>query len=92
MSVYTGVVKWFASKQQSFGFITRDDGGEVFVHFRALTDEGQADPRYKTLVPGQRVVFEIGPGHFCDGTQALNVKVVIDGYNGEREQDAKPAG
>lgn len=76
MSVLTGTVKWFASKQQSFGFILRDDGGEIFVHYRGISEEGQADKKYKVLQPGQRVEFEIAPGHFCDGTQAINVKVI----------------
>lgn len=76
-----GIVKWFSSKAQSFGFITRDDGPDVFVHYRGLAEEGQADPKYKMLVPGQRVSFELAPGHYCAGTQAVNVKVVANGHS-----------
>jgi CspA family cold shock protein len=71
-----GTVKWFSSKGQSFGYISREDGGEIFVHFNGLTEVGQADPKFKTLVAGQLVEFEEAPGHYCDGTQAVNVRII----------------
>ncbi len=60
-----GKVKWF-SAEKGYGFIEREDGGDVFVHFSAIQDEG-----YKTLTEGQEVEFEIVEG--ARGPQAANV-------------------
>ena len=60
-----GKVKWF-SGEKGYGFIEREDGGDVFVHFSAIQDEG-----YKTLTEGQEVEFEIVEG--ARGPQAANV-------------------
>jgi len=65
--VPTGKVKWYDAGK-GFGFLTRDDGGEVFVHSTAL-DAG-ATP----LKPGQRVEFGVAEGR--RGTQALQVRVL----------------
>ncbi len=63
---YTGKVKWFNEKK-GYGFITRDDdGGDVFVHFTAIKENG-----FKTLAEGQSVEFEIVEGQ--KGPQAANV-------------------
>src|SRR5690606_41939461 len=64
--VPTGKVKWYDS-DKGFGFLTRDDGGEVFVHSSALPS-GVA-----TLRPGQRVEFGVVEGR--RGQQALQVQV-----------------
>lgn len=60
-----GKVKWF-SNQKGYGFITTEDGKDVFVHFSAVKGEG-----YKTLEEGQEVEFEITQGP--KGEQATNV-------------------
>ncbi len=63
--IYTGEVKWFDSKK-GYGFIEREDGDDVFVHFSAIQDDG-----FKTLEDGQKVEFEIVEGD--RGPQAENV-------------------
>jgi len=61
----TGTVKWFNS-QKGYGFITRESGDDVFVHYKAIQGEG-----YKSLEEGQKVKFEIGESP--KGLQAMNV-------------------
>jgi len=61
-----GKVKWFNS-EKGFGFIEREGGEDVFVHFSAIQGEG-----YKTLDEGQEVTFEIENGQ--RGPQATNVR------------------
>ncbi|MGF7184701.1 CspA family cold shock protein [Desulfitispora alkaliphila] len=60
-----GKVKWF-NQEKGFGFIEREDGDDVFVHFSAIQEEG-----FKTLAEGQDVEFEIVEG--ARGPQAANV-------------------
>ena len=60
-----GKVKWF-STEKGYGFIDREDGSDVFVHFSAIQDDG-----FKTLNEGQAVEFEIVDG--ARGPQAANV-------------------
>jgi CspA family cold shock protein len=79
MEKIQGIVSWFSSSGQSFGYIIRDDGGQIFVHYKNILSEGQPDPHFKKLEKGQRVEFEIAPGHFCAGTQAVKVKVLLVG-------------
>lgn len=61
-----GTVKWF-NATKGFGFLTTEDGQDVFVHFSALEDNGE----YRTLDEGQKVEFEIVEGQ--NGPQASNV-------------------
>ncbi len=68
MSTTTGKVKWFDEKK-GFGFIEREEGDDVFVHFRAISGDG-----FKTLAEGQEVEFDIEDGD--KGPQASNVRPV----------------
>ncbi|MTI80654.1 MAG: cold-shock protein [Firmicutes bacterium] len=61
-----GTVKWFNS-EKGFGFIEREGGDDVFVHFSAIQGDG-----FKTLDEGQRVEFDIVEGD--RGPQAANVE------------------
>ena len=60
-----GTVKWF-NAEKGFGFIEREDGDDVFVHFSGIATDG-----YKTLEEGQKVEFDITEGQ--RGKQATNV-------------------
>ncbi len=75
MARHWGVVKWFGSKGQSWGYIITDEGPEIFVHFKSILPDNQENPKFRTLNPGQRVSFEVASGYYMPGTQAVNVKV-----------------
>ena len=64
----TGTVKWF-NPDKGFGFISREDGDDVFVHFSAIQGEG-----YKNLDENQKVEFDVTQGP--KGPQAANVRPV----------------
>ncbi|MEN7973478.1 MAG: cold shock domain-containing protein [Verrucomicrobiota bacterium] len=64
----SGIVKWF-NEEKGFGFIARESGDDVFVHFTAINMEGR-----RTLLEGQNVTFEVTSGQ--KGPQAENVSVV----------------
>ncbi|WP_066269260.1 cold-shock protein [Heyndrickxia acidicola] len=61
-----GTVKWFNS-EKVFGFIERENGDDVFVHFSAIQSEG-----FKSLDEGQKVTFDVEQG--ARGAQAANVQ------------------
>lgn len=61
-----GIVKWF-NNAKGFGFITRDNGDDVFVHFRSIRGEG-----YRTLTQGQVVEFEL-----IEGPKGLHAEDVL---------------
>ncbi len=65
-----GTVKWF-NEEKGFGFITQDDGKDVFVHYSAIDGSG-----FRTLADGQRVEFETVTTD--KGLQAQNVNRVED--------------
>jgi CspA family cold shock protein len=62
-----GTVKWF-NAEKGFGFIEREGGDDVFVHFSAIMSDG-----YKSLDEGQRVEFDLEKGQ--RGPQATNVRL-----------------
>jgi CspA family cold shock protein len=62
----TGSVKWF-SPSKGFGFITRDNGEDIFVHFRSISGDG-----HRILREGQRVEFEV-----TEGTKGLQAEDVV---------------
>jgi cold shock protein len=66
--VTTGVVKFFDA-QKGYGFISQEDGADVFVHYSNIAGSG-----YRSLEQGQQVEFEIGPGR--KGDEAQNVRLI----------------
>jgi len=63
-----GTVKWF-SDQKGYGFIEQEDGGDVFVHYSAISGTG-----FRTLSEGDRVTFDVEEGN--KGLSATNVEKV----------------
>ena len=63
-----GTVKFF-NAEKGFGFISREQGDDVFVHFSNIQGDG-----YKSLDEGQRVEFDVAPG--TKGEEAQNVRVI----------------
>ena len=63
--IMNGTVKWF-NAEKGYGFITQEDGSDVFVHFSAIQAEG-----FKSLEEGQKVSFDVTEG--ARGAQAANV-------------------
>ena len=74
MARLTGTVKWF-NDAKGFGFISREGGPDVFVHFSAIQGSG-----FKTLAEGDSVEFEIEQGQ--KGPQAANVVKTAGGSGG----------
>ena len=64
----TGTVKFF-NAQKGYGFIAREGGADVFVHYSNIEGKG-----YRSLEEGQQVEFEVGPGR--KGDEALKVKAI----------------
>jgi len=64
----TGTVKFF-NAEKGYGFISREQGDDVFVHFSNIAGTG-----YRSLEAGQQVEFEVGPGR--KGDEALNVRPI----------------
>lgn len=72
----TGICKWFASGGQSYGYIEKDSGGEVYVHYKNITDVNQRDSKYRDLQAGDKVRFKLGEGFRNTGTQAVEVEIL----------------
>jgi len=66
--MHQGTVKWFNEKK-GYGFIAKDEGGDIFVHYSAIEGQG-----FRVLYENQRVSFEIEEGP--KGPSATNVKVL----------------
>ncbi|MDZ7674884.1 MAG: cold-shock protein [Acidimicrobiales bacterium] len=64
----TGTVKFF-NAEKGYGFITREEGEDVFVHFSNIQGDG-----FKSLDEGQKVEFDVGPGR--KGDEAQNVRAI----------------
>ncbi|MEY8001037.1 cold-shock protein [Clostridium sp. JNZ X4-2] len=64
----TGTVKWF-NRDKGFGFITGEDGKDIFAHFSQINSDG-----YKSLDEGQKVSYDEGKGQ--KGPQAENITVL----------------
>jgi cold shock protein len=64
----TGSVKWF-NNEKGYGFISRESGPDVFVHYSAITGNG-----YRSLTEGQAVEFDVAPGR--KGEEAQNVRLL----------------
>ncbi len=75
--MFRGKVKWFDEKK-GYGFISKEEGGDVFVHFSAIDMPG-----FKTLKEGQTVEFEVIQGP--KGEQASKVRV-LDADSRERQR------
>lgn len=65
-----GTVKWF-NAEKGFGFIERENGDDVFVHFSAIQSDG-----FKSLDEGQKVTFDVEQG--ARGAQAANVQKLLN--------------
>ncbi len=68
MIVANGTVKFF-NAEKGFGFISREQGDDVFVHFSNIQGDG-----YRSLEEGQQVEFDVAPGR--KGEEALNVRAI----------------
>jgi len=64
----SGIVKWF-DNSKGYGFIQRDSGGDLFVHYSAILGVG-----FRSLAEGQRVEFDVEEG--AKGPQAQNLNIV----------------
>ncbi len=69
MAQETGTVKWF-NAEKGFGFIAREGGADVFVHYSAISQAG-----FRKLLEGQKVNFDVENGKTGKGPQAINVSV-----------------
>ena len=77
----TGIVKWFNS-EKGYGFITRENAADIFVHYSAIQQDG-----YRSLREGQLVEFSIGEGP--KGIQADDVTVIGPAIREQKKADAQ---
>ena len=76
----TGTVKWF-NESKGYGFIEREQGEDVFVHYASIRGEG-----FKSLAEGQKVEFTVTQGQ--KGPQAQDVTAITEEPKGPQEEDA----
>ncbi|MCL6599923.1 MAG: cold shock domain-containing protein [Alicyclobacillus macrosporangiidus] len=74
--MYEGTVTWF-DKEQGFGWIRLDDGGEVWVHFSGILPDHVRFPQFRFLQKGQRVRFDIEERDRHDYQRRIAVNVVV---------------
>ena len=75
MAQYSGTVKWF-NNAKGYGFLGRDGGNDVFVHYTSINLDG-----YKTLKEGDPVEFDVIAG--AKGPQADKVTLIKNGHTGD---------
>ena len=74
-----GCVDWFGSKGLPYGYIKRDsDSLRTYVHYKGISEVGQPNPKYRTLIAGQKVSYRIAQGYHNPGTQAIEVIVLVE--------------
>jgi len=83
MAQYLGKVMWF-NNAKGFGFLSRDGGPDVFVHFSAIVNDG-----YKSLAEGEDVSFDVVQGD--KGPQAAEVRRVVMGSTQAPEDPRVPS-
>jgi CspA family cold shock protein len=82
MAQYVGTVRWF-NNAKGYGFLGRDEGADVFVHYSSVQMEG-----YKTLKEGDQVEFDVIQGQ--QGPQADNVRILNRPADGASLQNPEP--
>lgn len=76
-----GTCEWFGSNGQSYGYIKRENAGQIYVHFKHISSKNLRDPKFKELRKGDVVSFIEILGHRDSGSQADKVEILIYGTN-----------
>lgn len=71
-----GVCEWFSSGGQSYGFIKRPNGGQIYVHYKQISTNNLRDERFRELKPGDKVRYTEIEGYRNPGTQAGEVEII----------------
>ena len=74
-----GTCDWFDTNGQGYGFINRDSGGAVYVHYKQITRVNLRDKKYREIRKGDRVKYKVVAGYRMDGTQAAEVEIIAYG-------------
>jgi cold shock CspA family protein len=80
MERLTGTCEWFATKNESFGFIIYHEEGverHIFAHWKNIEEKNQRDPNHRELKPNDVVSFIKGDGFHMEGTQALQIRIEV---------------
>ncbi len=81
-----GCVKFF-NDDKGYGFITRENGPDLFVHFRNIEESAESQGSYKTLKQGDIVMFHQGEGRKGPQAEFVEVKQSASGQGGDRGGD-----